>query len=207
MADPRDAVPAASGTEPSVWGTEPELVRLEIFTWEHAARVPGSSGRADRVADLERLLPDELTKPIYALLNKAEALFLRRTEPIPPFRERLARDFGVPDECRLEGELHEIAQSGSKIDAIVPEWDEAVAAALGDDVKDVTQRIRNTSVGQLGLPCGTFPLGSGYRLSVCRISGRLLRPALATHGELLMKCIGPFFQPGRFRDLHDLVLR
>lgn len=208
MADPRDAVPAANGTNPSVWDAEPELVCLEIASWEHAVLVPGSYGRADRVADLKRRLPDKLTGPIYALLERAEALFLRRTEPIPPFRERLARDFSVLDKLRLEGELDEIAQSERKFADILPEWDEAVAAALGDDVENVTRRIRDfPPFGDLGLPRGTFSLGSGYRLSVRRIRGGCLGPALATHRTLLMGCFGPFVQPGRLRELQDLSHR
>lgn len=210
------AEPSGGGAvDPSPWGRVPDLVSLEIATWEHAARVPGSYGRADRVADLRRLLPDELTKPIYALLARAEALFLRRTEPIPPFRERLARDFdvrsqasepgsataGAADRFTLEGELRELLPGMRKLDDVVPGWDAGVTTALGGDAADIALLIGNFA--SHGLLRGEFSVRYGYRLCVRRIPGDLLPSALATHGALLMGGAGPAFQPGPFRNLVD----
>ena len=215
MAEPQDGRAA----DLALWEAVPDLVSLEIATWEHAARVPGAWGRADRVADLRRLLPGEVTKPIYALMAQAEALFLRRTEPIPPFRERLARDFDArsqafesgratadaADRLTLDGELREILPGTLKLDDVVPGWDAAVAAVLGADATDIARGIRNFA--SLGLPRGEFPVTYGYRLSVRRIPGDLLSPALATHGALLMGGASPAFQPGPLRDLVDRLHR
>ncbi len=215
MAEPQDG----GNADASPWDRVPDLVSLDIATWEHAVRVPGSWGRADRVADLRRSLPDEVTKPIYALMAQAEALFLRRTEPIPPFRERLARDFDArskasgpgpatadyADRLTLDGELREILSDTLKLDDVVPGWDAEVAAALGADATDIARGVRNFA--SLGLPRGEFSVTYGYRLSVRRIPGDLLGPALATHGALLMGGASPAFQPGPLRDFVDRLLR
>jgi len=215
MAEPPDG----GASDPSLWDRVPDLVSLEISTWEHAACVPRSWGKADRVADLRRLLPDELTKPIYALMAQAEALFLRRTEPIPPFRERLARDFDArsqasepggatadaADSFTLDGELRELLRFTQNLGDVVPGWDAGVAAALGADAAEIARGIRNFET--LGLPRGEFSVAYGYRLSVRRVPGDLLRPALATHSALLIGGASPAFQPGPLRDLSDLLLR
>lgn len=215
MADPFDKGKDGNTLVPSLWEREPDLVILEIATWEHAVCVPGSWGKVDRVADLKRLLPHELTAPIYALLERAEALFLKRTEPIPPFRERLARDFEdrgampgaevtVDADCfTVERELRELLSSGRTLDEVLPGWDQAMADVLGADAERIALSIRNFA--SLGLPIGEFSLSYGYKVDVRRIPGRLLRPALATHGTLLMGCIDAGSQPGPRRELIDRV--
>ena len=215
MADSRDGTPGNRAPDPLPWDREPGLVSLEIATWEHAARVPESWGRAGRVADLQRLLPHALTEPIYTRLAEAEALFLRRTEPIPPLRERLARDFDArnqdsepgdaagaqaDDGLTLEGELRRIFPA-TRLGEFVSGWDAQVAAALGASAEGVATRIRDFA--SLGLPRAEFSMWYGYKFSVRRIPHSLLGPALATHGALLMGCTGPVFQPSLIRDVCD----
>lgn len=215
MADKDGAEPQVHVPEPAVWGREPHLVSLEIATWEHAACVPGSWGRAERVADLKRLLPHHLTAPIYELMARAEALFLRRTEPLPPFRERLARDFQAHDEnlgsgdvpatplngLTLEGELRQILPELTPLSRFVPMWNEQLAAALGSDAPAIAARVRNFA--NLGLPQAEFPLGYGYKLQVQRRPGFFINSMTRTHGTLLMGCTDPIFQPGRLREVTD----
>lgn len=220
MADMADEKPEGFTDKPSPWDCEPNLVRLEIASWEHAARVPDSSGKAARVADLQRLLPDELTGPIYEMMARAEALFLRRTEPLPPFRERLARDFldcrqgsesgagttaGATDRHTLEGEVEQLLSGTRKLGDVVPGWDAKVAVALGADAVGIARSIRNFA--GLGLPREEFSLWYGYRLHVRRLPITLRGSPLATHGALLLGCAGPVFQPGPLRETHDLLCR
>ena len=216
MAEPSDG----GASDPSLWDRVPDLVSLEIATWEHAACALGSRGRANRVADLRRLLPDELTKPIYARMAQAEALFLRRTEPIPPLRERLARDFDLRSQASEPGsatvddtapytpdfldlELRVLLPGTLKLNDVVPGWDAGVADALGANATDIARGIHNFA--SLGLPRGEFSVTYGYRLFVRRIPGNRLRPALATHRALLMGCDSSAFQPGPLRDLFDAL--
>ena len=219
MADPQDGVSDGCTSALSPWSREPDMVSLEITSWEHAARIPGSWGKADRVADLQLLLPHEVTEPIYTIMARAEALFLRRTEPLPPFRERLARDFlegrrtfepgtdtstGATGELVLETELNELLPGTQKLGDVVPHWDRKVAAALGADMVAITRGIRNFA--SLGLPREDYSFSYGYRLHVRRLSGTLLG-SFSTHGALLMGCAGPVFQPGPLREVYDALLR
>lgn len=199
--------PEGDAPSPSPWDREPELVSLEFVTWEHAAIVPGSWGKAERTGDLRRLLPHDLTDPFYALLRDVEKRFLRRTEPIPPLRERLARDFDVAepaDILGLEGELRELTKNSPTLGDVVPDWDVRLAAVLGSDVEDVARRIRYMAT--LGLPRASCSLHYGYGFNLRRIPGRMLGAALATHQALLMGQRGPNgLQPGPLRDFCDLL--
>lgn len=210
MAEPLDGV----ATDASLWDRVPDLVRLEIATWEHAALVPGSWGRADRVSQLRRLLPHELTNPIYERMARAEALFRRRTEPIPPLQERLARDFDgqnlspqtgrtmSDDDYRLtlQGEVDELLDANLSLNDIMPNWDAEVSSALGAKANEIARKI---NFGTLGLPRGEFSVAYGYRFSVWRMKGDLVGPQTATHRALLMGCVGPNLQPSPLRDLLD----
>jgi hypothetical protein len=216
MAESSDGVTA----ETSVWELGPELVSLEIATWEHAVLSPRSCGRADRVADLQRLLPHELTDLIYERMARAEALFLRRTEPLPPFRERLARDLdtrsmGISSEetvsgggygITLEKELQGILQKNNHelIKDIVPNWDAEVARALGVNAAEIK---RNFNFVNVGFPKGEFSIACGYRICIRRIKGALLGAPMATHGALLMGCVGPSLQPGPLRDVIGAIFQ
>jgi hypothetical protein len=205
--------------EPSLWESVPDLVSLEIATWEHSVLVPKSWGKADRVNQLQRLLPHELTDPIYDRMEQAEALFLRRTEPLPPLQERLARDFAAQNmvsqselqtsdgayRLTLEGELQELLQtSNTKLNDITPNWDAVVATALGANAAGIEQKAE---FGSLGLPKGEYSVAYGYRIYVRRIKGSLLGPQMANHGALLMGCVGPNLQPGPLRDFVGMLLR
>ena len=220
MVNARDEVLDGSPAKSSRWERPPELVRLEIASWEHASRVPGSWGKAHRVIDLQRLLPHELTAPIYVRLARAEALFQRRTEPLPPLKERLARDFldgsisAVPgadttgsdtDWLSLEGELRSISGGGLRLGDVVPEWDQKLAAELGVDAEGITRSI--VDFAPQGLPRERFSLWYGYKLHVIRLPGTLLSPPFLTHGALLMGCSGPEVQPSRLREFCDDAFR
>lgn len=205
--------PNANVTDPSLWNQVPELVTIEIATWEHTILVPESWGRVNRVANLRRILPHELTNPIYERMALAEALFLRRTEPIPPFQERLARDFEAqqfssgsetdePHGFALADEIYQTLQGNLILNDVVPNWDEEIAKALKTNVPQVADGIRH--LGSLGLPRGEFSVSYGYRVSVRRIKGDMLSQQTATNGALLMGSFGPAHQPGPIRDLLDL---
>jgi hypothetical protein len=210
-AAPKD--PLRDAQEISLWDREPDLIGWEIATWEHAVSEPGSNGIASRVADTKRILPRDFTEPIYVLLARAEAILTRRTEPIPPFRERLARDFNernlsaqgndivpaTPGNFTLDWELQELLQRD--LSDVVPNWDTGLSAALGTRAGEIARNIQNFA--PKGLPTGQCSLRYGYRINLRRIPGRLLGSFYATHGALLMGCRVPDRQPGPYREVID----
>ena len=177
----------------SVWGQEPQLLRWQVRTWEHAALVPKSHGLSATVRDSKRILPEEITASIYAALAELESRILRWTEPLPPFDARLVRtvDGGdVRDQFIPDGSI----LANGRFSKVVPGWDEKVAAALGDTLPAVTRNIR--TVAPLGIPQGDFSIQYGYRIDLSLISGRDADQRIETHQSLLMGCCPETLPPG-----------
>lgn len=211
---PMDRGCAGRGGSRSIWDRQPDLVWWDIVTWEQAACVRGSLGKSSCVAASQRLLPHDVTEPIYDLLRQAERLLLRRTEPLPPYRERLARDFvpapdgaeGSPNTFTLDSELARLLELTRPLGEIVPDWDARVETALGAQVSEVA--TTNRDFAPLGVPRGQFSMHYGYRINLHRVRGSAFGPVAATHGSLLMGCCGPdSSQPGLLRDLCDELRR
>lgn len=198
--------------EPSWWDREPIFVRWQVATWEHAALDPNSHGLAHRLRDTRRLLPEEITKPIYALLAEAEALIIRITEPVPPFDARLLRDVAAEPNPDAEGNDGRSTNIGARVDRffstrigdLVPDWSAHVSKELGARGRKIKQHLR--SLRGFGIPRNGFSIRYGYRICLSAIRGRRVDPRFTTHRSLLMSCHVNLLQPGEVRDLQELLL-
>ena len=195
-------------TPPTVWNSEPILIRWQVESWEHAVCDPGSKGISGRVYDSKRLLPIEFTAPIYALLDNAERLIMRYTEPMLPYDARLLREpkFSMKGEgCSpLMARVAEIL--GGHLRDVVPDWDEEIISALNSVPAIREKHLKNFAC--LGIPRGASLLSDGYRLSWTPYSGSAAGKAGVTHQTLLMGCAGQqSFQPGILREFMDCLMR
>jgi hypothetical protein len=197
-----------------MWDEEPNFLCWTIKTWEHAARSSDSSGATLRVRDSQRLLPNEITAPIYAALAGLEETILRLTEPFPPFEARLLRetlDFVPSDGVELDvsRSLTFIYQEDTlfrkRLSEVVPDWDAKVAAALGAGANEVNEKI--SSFAADGIPRGEFPVSYGYRIDYRLIKGLNAGRNAETHRSLLMGCNESVCQPGFRRDVLDAARR
>jgi len=188
----------------SLWDREPVFVRWRVATWEHAALHPKSHGFTSRLRESQRLLPEDMTAPIYALLAEAEALVARITEPVPPFDARLLRDVDADDGGRNLNEQVDRLFSQNFRD-IMPNWSVEVAKAIGTNRLEIEQQVR--SFAALGIPRDDFAIHYGYRLCVSFIRGRDADAKVATHRSLLMGCQANTWQPGSMRDAFDALMR
>lgn len=176
--------------ERMAWDQEPRFVSIAIRTWEHAVAAPGSWGIAASLSQSKRLLPPELTNPIYEALARAESLMLRISEPFPPLRVRLLRS-DAPDE-------HDPVFS-FRFGDIVSGWDERLKAALGDRYEGAAQAATQAGFSA-GLPAGDFSVGYGYGLKVAEYPGAAVEASADTHRSLLMGRHEPWLPPGFTRD-------
>ena len=119
----------------SIWDQEPRFLRWNVATWEHAAHFPQSYGIADSVRNSKRLLPNEVTGPIYAALVQFEEAILRRTEPIPPLKVRLLREVATSTTQSVEAAEFSYSvdifddlspQLHKRISEFVPDWNNVV---------------------------------------------------------------------------------
>lgn len=204
-----------------VWEQEPQLLRWQVRTWEHAALFPETFGLTGKVQDSKRMLPEELTAPIYAALAAKEANLLRWTDPLPPFDARLVRDPKsfinsdlednvsqelvklMIDENRTEGGCSDIVLTKGVFSDVAQDWEAQVRKALGANLPKVEQNIRN--IAPLGVPRDGFSIHYGYRIDLTLIPGRHADPRIETHRSLLMGCDHELLQPGLLRDFTDLL--
>jgi hypothetical protein len=70
-----------------MWEQEPQFLRWQVRTWEHAALFPESSGLTARVQDSKRMLPEELTAPIYAASPQERGTFFDGPIHCPPLTQ------------------------------------------------------------------------------------------------------------------------
>lgn len=197
---------------PSWWDREPIFVRWQVATWEHAALDPNSHGLVHRLRDARRLLPEEITKPIYTLLAEAEAVIIRVTEPVPPFDARLLRDIDAETDADVERSDGRSTNIGARVDRffstkigdLVPDWSTNVSKELGARGRKIKRQLG--SLCGFGIPGNGFSIHYGYRICLSAIRGRWVDPRLTTHRSLLMSCQVNVLQPGEVRDLHELLI-
>lgn len=197
-----------------VWDQEPYFVCWKVETWEHAALFPKSFGQTARLRDSQRLLPEEITAPIYAALAEEEEAIFRWTEPLPPLRARLLRD--INSYLLRNGEGNDGSEASRpfglpnpvarRFNDVVPDWGAKLAQELGARRAQVERDIHNFAC--LGIPRGDFSIWYGYRIYLNIIPGRYFRdPRAETHQSLLMGCSESLWQPGTMRDVSDSLMR
>lgn len=166
---------------PSIWDQEPQFVTWGVVTWEQ------SFDKSNRVRECKRLLPVEMTAPIYTALAEREKVFLRLTEPLLPLQARLLRNI---DDYDTICELNDVF--AKRFVDVIPNWETRVTEALGPSL-----------VSSLGVPKSDFLISDGYKIDISKISGR--DAGVETHRLLLMGCKGcvPIPPPGTRRDLID----
>ena len=197
----------------SIWDEEPRFIRWDIATWEHAALSKNANPVTDCVRSSKRLLPEEVTAPIYTALLQYEEKILRFTEPTPPLRVRLlrdARDFLTPTEekaeCSYSVNFFKGANSplDNHISDLVPDWNNIVHEILGDQRPKIETHIR--AFANLGIPHQDFSLQYGYRVNLFMIPGRYVGREAETHRSLLIGCNEAILQPGPLRETWDILL-
>jgi hypothetical protein len=184
-----------------VWDREPQFLSWKIKTWEHAALCSNSFGSTSRVVDSKRLLPKEITAPIYEALIEVEKSIFRLTDPLPPFEARLLRENKDGVSLSMPALHHEGSVFGMRLVDLMPDWDAKVRAALGARVSDVNAKISNFAT--LGIPRGDFEVSYGYRVEFCIIKGSEADRDVKTHRALLMGCSESPWPPGDIRDAYD----
>lgn len=183
-----------------MWDQEPQILRWQVRTWEHAVLFPKSWGETSSVRHSERILPEEITAPIYAALFAIEQDILRYTEPLPPFSERLLREDS--------NNFHEMLFKKNpilekSISDVVPDWTVKVTKALGEDIDEVRRKVRGAG-WSLGIPRDCFSVQYGYEIRFTTFLGRHLH--VETHRSLLMGCGCEYMPPSIVRDLSDPFL-
>jgi hypothetical protein len=191
----------------AVWDQEPQLMRWQVKTWEHAALLPKSFGLTARVRDSKRILPEEITAPIYAALAEVEKNILRWTDPLPPFDARLLRTSDLKQTLGSDLSKQFVREDSTltktAFSEVVPGWEARVTEALGENLPEVERNIRN--VASLGIPRDDFSIQYGYRIDLTLIPGKHADRRIETHRSLLMGCDHELLQPGLLRDFTDLL--
>jgi hypothetical protein len=126
-----------------------EVGRIVFRSWEHQWQT--DSLYACSVGSARRALPSDITRPIYAILERWERDLLRSSLPFPPYGLRIrpshrveiadASDILVEKCCRHLGEL-------------CPNWDEALPQP----------QVKRTGYRELRAPSGDTSLGHAYQM-------------------------------------------
>lgn len=137
-----------------------EVGRILFRSWEHEWQTGNRD--ASSVASAKRLLPSDVTRPIYEILERWERDFLRSSLPYPPYGLRIRR--GNDDWLLLVLSAYqntfpdytlETLRRSSKLGEICPNWD----AALPEP---------RTKPGKFGnvlcAPSGDRPVDWGYEV-------------------------------------------
>lgn len=105
-----------------------EIGSIVFRSWEHEWQT--DQREAPSVASAKRLLPSDLTRPIYEILGRWERDLLRSSFPLSPYGLRIrAADNRWMDLVSQDGSDHlaEMACRMVPIHKLCPGWDEAVS--------------------------------------------------------------------------------
>jgi hypothetical protein len=174
--------------------TPVKLFRISVRTWEHEVATQSFS-TAPCVAASKRILPAQLTDPIYERLSRTEEFIKRHSEPFPPYDFRLFPIYTEDDREKFEDAV--AAPFRLIIDSVINRWDDLSTQEL-QKLSGAFRTNRFTA----NVPRGDFQIRSGYEIRLDIATWPDVRPI----ADLLAKFAHSYKPPAELSELEQIHL-